>query len=138
MKWLYILLFPILIFSQEIVGNQENISSPDEEIQIEHKESQQTLSSDVYKKQFYRTFVLIFIIVVGSFLLIWLVRKFAKDRPFQVNHKKNIKILERRQISPNTYLYHLQIGTKQVIISESKYEVRVITNLDWDQPDPPG
>ena len=64
-------------------------------------------------------------------------RRYAKNRPFQVNHKKNIKILERRQISPATFLYHIQIGNKQIVISESKSEVRVVANLDWDETELP-
>ncbi len=131
MKWLFFILFPMLVFAVD----EPSPPLLDSE-QVMEETAPHDVSSDMYQKQFYRTFILILIIVVGSFALIWVMRKYSKDRPFQVNHKKNIKILERRQISPNTFLYHLQIGNKQVVISESKYEVKVIANLDWDESDP--
>ncbi len=134
MKWLYFILFPMLAFAADVLPQtQQSEPVVTEEVAPETEEVDPVPSSDMYQKQFYRTLILTLIIVVGSLALIWFVRKFSKDRPFQANHKKNIKILERRQISPSTYLYHIQIGSKQIVISESKNEVRVVANLDWDE-----
>lgn len=137
MKWLFIALFPLFVFAADTPPQSPpppaSTETPaTEEIVPESEEVAPALSSDMYQKQFYRTLILTLIIVVGALVLIWFVRKFSKDRPFQANHKKNIKILERRQISPSTYLYHIQIGSKQIVISESKNEIRVVANLDWD------
>ena len=134
MRYLFLILFPMLAFAADIpLQTQQSEPVVNEEIAPAPEEVAPALSSDMYQKQFYRTLILTLIIVVGSLALIWFVRKFSKDRPFQANHKKNIKILERRQISPSTYLYHIQIGSKQIVISESKNEVRVVANLDWDE-----
>lgn len=122
MRWLFCFFLPWLIYADEIVP---------EEIQPKPV----NLSSELYQKQFFHTLIIIVVIVITAFVLIWLMRRFSKDRPLQMNHKKNIKILERRQISPNTYLYHMEIGTKQFVISESKCDVRLITNLDWNEPE---
>ncbi len=131
MKWLYLILCPLLLFS-----NEEEILPSHPANEAVQEEMPPSLSTDMYQKQFIRTLIVTAIIVVAAFLLIWLFRKFSKDRPFQINHKKNIKILERRQISPSTFLYHIQIGNKQLILSESKLEARVVTTLDWDEEDP--
>lgn len=128
MKWLYLIICPLLLF-----GNEEELLTSHPETETIHEEITPSLSADMYQKQFVRTLIVTAIIVIAAFLIIWLFRKFAKDRPFQINHKKNIKILERRQISPSTFLYHIQIGNKQLILSESKLEARVVTTLDWDE-----
>ncbi len=137
MRWIFLLLLPFSLYTNEPTPEnppssdkvetpaQEEISDPKEEISSE-------LSPDIYKKQFFRTLILIVIVGGGALTLIWLMRRFSKSGAFQANQKKNIKILERRQISPNTYLYHIQIGAKQCVISESKCDVRVVANLDWD------
>lgn len=128
MRWFFLFLFPLLLCADDISSTSEEIK-PDS--------SPVHLSTDVYQKQFSRTLIIALIIVIGAFTLIWFTRRLSKDRPLQMNHHKNLKILERRQISPNTYLYHMQIGSKQFVISESKLDVRLVATLDWEVPDSP-
>ncbi len=128
MRWLFLFLFPLLICADDISPTSE---------EIKPEASPVTLSSDAYQKQFSRTLIVTLVIVIGAFALIWFTRRLSKDRPLQMNHQKNLKILERRQISPNTYLYHMQIGSKQFVISESKLDVRLVASLDWEVPDSP-
>ena len=89
------------------------------------------LSPDAYQTQFFVTILCLIGVIIGTFLIIYLFRRYAGSRFIQLNHKKHIKVLERRQISPATSLYHVQVGTKQFILSESKAEVRHITALDF-------
>lgn len=137
MRWIFILCLPFVIYASEPqketppATDKVETAAP-EEISPLKEELPTELSPDIYRKQFFRTLILIVIIGGGALTLIWLMRRFSKSGTFQANQKKNIKILERRQISPNTYLYHIQIGTKQCVISESKCDVRVVANLDWD------
>ncbi len=135
MKWLYLFFCPILVFCADLSETQKPEPASSEEVQPIPEESVQSLSPDTYRKQFYRTLIFIIAIILIALLLIWWMRKFSKNQTFQANHKKNIKILERRQVSPSTFLYHIQIGSKQVIISESKCDVRMITTLDFDETD---
>ncbi len=137
MRLWYFLLLPLLAFAAEPEAVAKPVETEVEEVQPEADNVQSPISSDMYRKQFFRTLIVIVIIGVIAIVLISLMRRYAKNRPFQVNHKKNIKILERRQISPVTFLYHIQIGNKQIVISESKNEVRVVANLDWDETELP-
>ena len=58
------------------------------------------------------------------------VKAFKEEgRSIQINHKKHMKILERRPLSPNTYLYLVQIGDQQCMIAESKFQVKHLTTL---------
>jgi flagellar biogenesis protein FliO len=138
MRWIFILFLPFAIYANEpqleapTLGDKAE-TPVSEEVSQQKEDLQNELSPDIYRKQFFRTLILIVIIGGGALTLIWLMRRFSKRGTFQTNQKKNIKILERRQISPNTFLYHIQVGTKQCVISESKCDVRVVANLDWDE-----
>ena len=48
----------------------------------------------------------------------------------QANLTKNIKILEKRAISPKSLLYIVEIDGKKILISESNLEVRKIKEID--------
>ncbi len=89
-----------------------------------------------YSKQFKGTLIAILIIIALVFLLIWLMKRFSNNRPLHMNHRKHIKILEKRPLSPNTYIYLLQVGDKQIVIAESKFQVQKVATLDWNETDP--
>ena len=134
---LFTLFGPLQIFSDE--------SKPPktEEAQPSENEENQTIvrptgdppfsSESDYQKQFTKTLIAIVIIIAVAFLIIWILRRYSPARTLNTNARKNIKILERRHLSPNTYLYHVQIGDKQVIIAESKFHVTTVTTLDWNE-----
>lgn len=87
-----------------------------------------TVTKD-YKGQLTTLVLSILGIIVALLLLIWIVKKFSRGRSLQVNHRKHIKILERRHLSPNTYIYLLQIGDKQCMIAESKFQIKTLATI---------
>lgn len=89
-----------------------------------------------YSKQFTATLIAILIILLLVLLVIWIMRRFSTNRPIQMNHRKHIKILERRPLSPNTYVYLVQVGDKQFVIAESKFQVHNVATLDWNETEP--
>src|SRR3990167_2223608 len=97
--------------------------------------SDTTLPSTDAKSQFFKILFVFALLVVLIFFIIWLIRFFGKTRPLTLNSRKNIKILERRPLSNQTLLYHLQIGDKQIVIAESKVEVKMIATLDRSETD---
>ncbi len=85
-----------------------------------------------YQKQFFRTLIFVGILIAFFLIVIFIYRRGAPmSKITSKNTKNNIKILERRALSPQTYLYHIQVGDKQFILSESKVDTRHITTLDW-------
>ncbi len=88
---------------------------------------------DTYKYQFTSTLIVVIVIIVAAVAFIYLLRRFSSKQTFQINHHKNIKILERRHLSPNTYLYHIEIGNKQFVIAESKCNITHISDLNWEE-----
>lgn len=109
-------------------------SQPKQEIVIPDETSGEVTDwktpADQYKAAFIRTVALIVGIIALVLIVVWLLRRMAGTRPMLSNHYKNIKILERRALSPQTILYQVEIGGKQVIISESKVHVSTLTEFD--------
>lgn len=134
MGMLYYLLFllPCFLFADEA----PSAPSPPRAIEMELPKpegSPPPFMEVTYQKQFYKMFVILILILVGSLVLIWFFRRYSPKGALYANTQKNIKILERRHLSPNTYLYHVQVGDKQFIIAESKFHVSTVANLDWSE-----
>ena len=89
-----------------------------------------------YQGQFFKTLIAIVIIIMVALFVIWMIRRAGPSRIYQSNKQKNIKIIERRAISSQTFLYHVQVGDKQFIMSESKMDVRTLATLDWPESTP--
>ena len=94
------------------------------------------LPSHNYKKQFTGTLIAIVLVVSLVFFIIWLLRRFSCERPLHMNHRKHIKVIERRPLSPNTFIYLIQVGDKQFVIAESKFHVHNVATLDWNETTP--
>lgn len=105
--------------------------------QQENREENQTLVDDGFQKNFVRTLVAVFVIIILALIALWIIKKMSSGHRFSMNSKRNIKVLEHRAISGQTVLYHLEVGGKQIIMAESKANVKTITELDWAMADSP-
>lgn len=135
------LLFITLLLTQVAAFSADAPCKPDTPPQQKEETSSPQVVDQDYPAQepaapnFETAFMKMIVIVVGIlvliFLCIWLIKRFSRNRITSMNHLRNIKILERRPLSPKTMLYLLEVGGKQVIISESHLEVRKVTSIDW-------
>jgi flagellar biogenesis protein FliO len=91
------------------------------------------IESDGYKTQFIKTLAAILVVLILVALAVLLFRRLSGTRPLQMNSRKHIKVIERRPLSPNTYLYYIEVGNKQFVIAESKLDVKTVANLDWTE-----
>lgn len=89
-----------------------------------------------YSKQFTGTLIAVLVIILLVFIVIWLMRRFSTNRPLHMNHRKHIKVIERRPLSQSTYVYLVQVGDKQFVVAESKFHVTNVATLDWNEQDP--
>lgn len=96
-----------------------------QEIKVEHQEEVNINS------QFTKTLFLIIGVLILLFLTAWFLRKIAKSRSENLNHIKNIKVIESRPLSPKTMLYLLEVGGRQIVVTESQINVKEITTFDW-------
>lgn len=125
------ILLLLLLFAPLVAEEESNTQTPALE-QVEPIPEAPLIPTTVYRKQFLATLVAILVILIVIFLVIWLLRRFTPTRIYQSNQKKNIKVLERRHLSPNTFLYHIQVGDQQFIIAESKFHIRTVATIDWE------
>lgn len=144
--WPYVKILPISEQTQE-TNNHKKAAQHNDIEQIEQEDDVPESTSAKEKipsfpslspplKKLAAASIILFLMLPLIMLLAWFMKKTSLHSLFRMNHTKNIKILERRILSPHTYLYHIQIGDKQLIISESKQSVKVITPLDWPEKDP--
>ena len=57
---------------------------------------------------------------------IWLLKKLSHGRIGGFGSQKKILILEKKNLSPKTLLYLIELEGKKILISESQFEVRML------------
>ncbi|MBN2479579.1 MAG: flagellar biosynthetic protein FliO [Parachlamydiales bacterium] len=83
-----------------------------------------------FKSTFMKMIFILTLLVALIFFTFWIFRRLMKTKIEQANLTKNIKVIERRTLSPKSILYLIEIDGKKVLISESNLEVRKIKDLD--------
>jgi len=139
-KFLFAFFFLIISpsFSLEEGGKTVNDSSftESEKEPIDLSELQSTQAS--YESAIYKIVFVLLTLILLSALAFYLFKKFASSRMQQANHFRNIKILEKRAISPKSMLYLVEVGGKKMLIGESQLELRSLSSLDWIEPEKKG
>ena len=88
-------------------------------------------TTESYETAFIKTIVGLVGLLVLILLTVWMFKKLSRGRLRSFNYLKSVKILEKRPLSPKSMLYLIEVAGKQVLISESQFEVRTITTLDY-------
>lgn len=91
-------------------------------------------ATDSYEHSFIKMLVTLFGLLVLIFLTVWMLRKIAGGKLKNLNHARTIKIIERRPLSAKSILYLIEVGGKQVLISESQLEVRALSSIEEIPP----
>lgn len=81
---------------------------------------------------FYEFMNMLFYLGILIFLLfafMWLIKRMTNSRIEQLNTTSDIKILERRSVSPKTSIYLIQIEDKRIAITESLNGVTLLSEL---------
>ncbi|OGN61311.1 MAG: hypothetical protein A3F40_02130 [Chlamydiae bacterium RIFCSPHIGHO2_12_FULL_27_8] len=128
MKRFFILIF--LLFSNfSNLRSEENIDYQNQTI-ISQEADQEALKAPEFKGAFFKMLFMLFALIALIFITFWLFKRFSKVKMHQINLTKNIKILEKRPLSPKTMLYLIEVNGKKLLISESNLEVRPIKDLE--------
>ncbi len=89
--------------------------------------------TDSYENAFVRMLVTLLGLVFLVFATFWVLRRMGKGK-FKMGSSRMINVIERRAISPKTMLYIVEVGNKQVLISESQVEVRALSTEETPEP----
>jgi len=117
----------IRVYADEITHNQENFFSQND---LNKEDPYPTIPTPEYKPAFFRMLLILIALIALIFFTFWIFRRLMRMRVHQANLTKNIKILEKRVISPKSMLYVIEIEGRRVLISESNLEVRKIKDID--------
>ncbi len=83
-----------------------------------------------YESAFFKMLLTLGGLILLVFLTIWILRRLSQGKFGSGGASRTIHILEKRPLSAKSMLYLVQIGSKQVLISESQFEVRKIASLE--------
>jgi flagellar biogenesis protein FliO len=123
---LRVFLISIFSFFNLFADQMENI-----ETQIVQVDNNLTSLPEVeFKSVFFKmlfTLIALVILIVVSF---YFFKRFSKMKFSSQNQNSNIKIIEKRVLSPKSILYLIEADGKKSLISESHLEVRKIKDLD--------
>ena len=129
--FLFIFVSFLPLQGEEATFLREDPSSFEEELVYPKPEgSPPQISQDFYQKNFIKTLGLLVFAIATAISAGYLLKNFSHKRPFFQNQRNNIKILERRPLSPSTQLYLVQIGNQHFVLAESKLEVRKVATLE--------
>lgn len=73
-----------------------------------------------YWQQFFRMMLILGLILGGVLIIAWFLKGYLNKRVMQVNLQNRIKVLERRNLSQKSMLYLIEVGGKQLVISDSQ------------------
>jgi flagellar biogenesis protein FliO len=83
-----------------------------------------------YEGSFIRVIVSLIGLVVLVVVTFWILKRLGRGRFGKLGSDKLIHIIERRNLSPKSVLYLVQIENKRVLLSESQFEVRSHASFD--------
>ena len=89
------------------------------------------MATTSYETAFIKMIVVLIGLIALALLAFYLFKKISSSNMVQSNHYKNIKILEKRALSPKSILYLIEVGGKKLLIGESQVELRGISELSW-------
>jgi len=93
--------------------------------------SQQVQSnSDQFESAFKRMLWVLAGLVALIIATVWMIRRLMNIRLSQTNNLSSIKILEKRNLSPKSVLYIVEVDEKRVLLAESQIELRKLTTLE--------
>ena len=138
-KFLIILTFLALPLVAEEAPQQPQMPPMEEQVPpIEKKKAtapEVQAKTDKYESAFTKTIFILISILVLVILTIWLFKRLSNSRFSKLNYLKNIKVLEKRPLSPKSMLYLVEVGEKQILLAESQIEVRSLGTFDWPDHD---
>jgi flagellar biogenesis protein FliO len=134
---LILLVFSIFCFTNKIHSEDISLSTNENELYKDIKTIDNSIDSSTnydaqveYKPAFFKMFIILIALLTLIFITFYMLKRLSKMRNEAANLTKNIKVIERRAISPKTLLYLIEVDGKRSLVSESSLEVRKIKDLD--------
>lgn len=105
------------------------ITAPPAPMDVTAPESAAPVTTD-YEHAFVKMMLTLVILLILIIATIWLLRRFSSGRLRGMNRNLSIKVLERRPLSQKTNLYIIEAAGKKILVSESQWEVRTLSQME--------
>lgn len=134
----YLLLLVIaqqpLMLSAQDATNAPTIKESDIPLppSLQQAEAPSIEQEDRFFSQFLNMLFTLGLIVFALLALNWVLKRMTNARMQQENTASEIKILERRSITPRTAVYLLEIKNKTIAIAESHSGVIKLSEFDFE------
>lgn len=89
-----------------------------------------------YEASFFKMLLTLLGLLVLIIVTVWFLRRVSQGQFRKGSKEQAIQILEKRPLSAKSMLYLIEIDQKQILISESQLEVRVIHDESSLRPEP--
>lgn len=87
------------------------------------------LQGDKFQSAFKKMLWMLFALIILVVLTVWMIKRLTNIRLHQNNRYSSIKILEKRNLSPKSILYIVDVDGKRILLSESQMEIRKLETL---------
>lgn len=64
-------------------------------------------------------------LLVALWLIVWVLKKLSKSKLGFFNHESNIKVVEKKSLSPKTNIYVVEFEGRKVLIAESNQHIKM-------------
>ena len=85
-----------------------------------------------YEGAFLKMFLTLVALIVGVFLMVWVLKRLAHGR-LSSSNGKSIHVLEKKPLSPKTMLYLIEVDGKQTVIAESQLEIKKLMTIEEEK-----
>ncbi|HRW58293.1 MAG TPA: hypothetical protein P5048_01595 [Chlamydiales bacterium] len=100
---------------------------------IDAQEFYTSQNAPEFKTAFFKMLGILFFIIILIIATYIVLKKMMKTRIHTTNQLSQIKILEKRVLSPKTILYLVESNGQKSLISESHLEVKRIDNISKEK-----
>lgn len=120
--FLYAMAFLLPLFAFAEVGVSPELLPPPEPIEQDH-----------FFQEFINMLTTLGLIVATIFFISWFLKRMVNTRIQQVNTSSLIKIIDRRNLSPKSSVYVLEIYNKQFVVGETVNGIATLGEFPIDQ-----
>ena len=118
MKNLLIWVLPSILLNSAILAEETGIN--------EHIEDSLQYN---FWNEFGKMSVILGLILISFFVLAWFLKRIMGKRSLWMNESSQIKIIERRPLSPKSALYLIEVEGKKVLIGESPCGIQQLSDV---------
>lgn len=87
------------------------------------------LQGDQFQTAFWKMVWVLAGLIALVILTVWMLRRLTNIRLQQSNRYSSIKILEKRNLSPKSILYVVEVEGRRILVSESHLEIRKLDTM---------